>query len=442
MLQLVATVAAVLPHAEANDGSARSWRNVTPQPKFLAAVYGMADCFNVPAAETVLPDQKSTLETRCNVVEDPDNPGTYLTSAASFPTNPFVQQRLPASLRSDRPENFYLDAMPVTMSLPFESDHPGHELFVITTNKGRNATSLFSNAAPANEPKELNSIVLGGHFGDGVAGTEWPVLVTIVGDVILKDYFTGERINANGMTASLDDFPDMKYMNASTAPHLLQAAIIEPLDSEIMAGETLTDTPLNPGIYPNHCRAIWGDEVTHRIRVMMSGGSTLNGVTQVLPTDELFKVIEKSGEVLNFGAAEVFIGLADLGNNKTLRIADGDNYFDLCLKDPNRSVVNDIRQVRLPCDNFKLYYPRGTGASPNGGTVIWDGCRDARIDVIHSPKMGGSSPSPSPSPLPSPSPSASSSPSPSPLPLVASAAFKSDIMCIGMGSVVLALFLV
>eukprot|EP00419_Tripos_fusus_P036418 CAMPEP_0172777538 /NCGR_PEP_ID=MMETSP1074-20121228/201446_1 /TAXON_ID=2916 /ORGANISM="Ceratium fusus, Strain PA161109" /LENGTH=457 /DNA_ID=CAMNT_0013614457 /DNA_START=105 /DNA_END=1478 /DNA_ORIENTATION=- len=370
-------------------GNTKSWKDVEPQPKFLAAVYGMADCVNVPPAETVLPDKKNSLQTKCNVVEDPDTPGSYITSAASFPNNPIAQQQLPAWLRQDRTENFYLDALPVSLSLPFESDHPGHEFFVITTNKGRNATSLLSNAVPANEPNELNSIALAGHFGDGVTGSEWPVKVTIVGDVFLKDYFTGERINANGMTARVEDFPDMRYMNANAAPHLVQA-IIEPLDSGVMAGESSTNMPLRPGVYPNHCRAIWGNDVTHRIRVMLSGGATLNGVTQVLATDEVFKVLKKSGEALTFGANEVFMGLADLGNSKTKRIADTDNYFDLCLKDPTKAIVSDVGKVQMPCNAIKLYYPRGTGVSVNDGKVIWNGCQDGSIDVIHSPKMNGS----------------------------------------------------
>ena len=105
----------------------------------------------------------------------------------------------------------------------------------------------------------------------------------IVGDLHLKNYLTGETVNARGMVYTPTDpgtRDDMTYMSDTTAPWMVQA-IVEPFSAD---GETPPTQPGRPppeGVYPNDCKSVWGASVTHRVRVI----TALQRCMDSLPVD-------------------------------------------------------------------------------------------------------------------------------------------------------------
>ena len=135
---------------------------------------------------------------------------------------------------------------------------------------------------------------------------------------------------------------------------------------------------------------------------MTSGGSTLDGVNGFMATDDVFRLVLLDGTELS-RTSEYIIGIADLGAKSTARTNDGDNYFDVCIADPQASIIGSIVHVRMPCTpNLELYYPKGDKS--------WAGCTDHMVEVCHAsptgcaplPTSNPSPPPPSPPPPPPP----------------------------------------
>eukprot|EP00658_Telonema_sp_P-2_P043799 TRINITY_DN31698_c0_g1_i1.p1 TRINITY_DN31698_c0_g1~~TRINITY_DN31698_c0_g1_i1.p1 ORF type:complete len:232 (+),score=27.07 TRINITY_DN31698_c0_g1_i1:334-1029(+) len=200
---------------------------------------------------------------------------------------------------------------------------------------------------PANEVNEMQTFATIGYYGDGWADTVFPVRLTIVGDPLFID-----GTSARGLSFEIPH----GHRFATDTPFLIQADVLQ----FSTTGETTHGGVVHGGVYPNHCQHLY-PTTTHRVRLVLNGGATLDGVHPVLPNQtDLFELISSSGERVT----DPVLGLADLGSDLaeghtslTYR-ADGDNFLDVCL-DSSKGSIGTIAKVRMPCDTIQLVLPKG-----------------------------------------------------------------------------------
>ena len=78
-------------------------------------------------------------------------------------------------------------------------------------------------------------------------------------------------------------------------------------------------------------------------------------MNQVSPNQtDLFELLDSADSPVT---APV-LGLADLGNQPTGTVGDGDNFFDVCL-DASKGGIESITTIRMPCDTVRLVLPKG-----------------------------------------------------------------------------------
>merc|ERR1719316_2374581 len=119
-------------------------------------------------------------------------------------------------------------------------------------------------------------------------------------------------------------------MNTDSHPKMVQARVEEfSEDGEELFGCANLNCL---DVFPNHCRHIFGSSITHRVRVIISGGGTIDGITSFLPhTPGVFEVYSRNNSLVS---SQYIIGIADLGNKKTgdaTYVHDTDNFFDICV---------------------------------------------------------------------------------------------------------------
>ena len=331
----------------------------------LSACYGYAGCVGVPSAT----DYEDLIDRGCTVIQTADD-GTTSTAteydsgtddAGQYSTNVAAANGVPllcgTGFLSDYPTNN--DGMPITFNWPVK-DSPATitaSSIEITLNNGTVVNPYCATARPANEGNECQTYLLIGTFGDGRGLSVWPVKVEIVGDDIkLQPGVDGApSVNAKGVVFE----SDILYSNGL---YMVQANLQE--------FSTNGETTLG-GSYPNHCGVIFGSRknvfssytgVTHRIQIVIAGGSSKDGVTG-LTGDEtnFFEILLSDGSSLN--NSSVYLGIADLGGSVDDTTTDGDNFYDLCLNDADGEYVDRIASVHMPCSTSGgtcLYPPKGT----------------------------------------------------------------------------------
>lgn len=310
----------------------------------LGAMYGLNDCLGVEDAEA----WEDLAARGCNVVT-----GVVDGREQNF-TNSVESSRIKymCGLRSNIKHE---DGFPVTFSAPIKGSTLDAGDFRVMLSDGSEAVPSCATLRPANEGNEGNTAVLIGNFGDGTAGTLYPVRVEVKGQLTLLPY-AGGSFEAQGLSFE----GDMGYVSDGGSRLHMVLAWLETFSTKGEARRTLRRSA-----FPNHCRQLYGDSVTHRIRVVLNGGGFLDGVRSPLPSMRIFDVY--AGGVL-VGEPH-FLGLADLGsespsgsNDDNSYLSDGDNFFDLCLADPNGDVVGRIDSVRMPCTEeggVPLWPPKG-----------------------------------------------------------------------------------
>lgn len=336
------------------------------EERILSAVYGIANCIGVKDAK----DWDALSQQGCNVVTVETSRGLKNMTSARSTTNMKLGCGLSSEIKN-------ADGLPVTFTSPVDLSTLDAKDFNFTLSDGTWVQPQCVTAQPAGESNEGNTIATIGHFGDGLKGTIFPTKVSIVGDLHLKTP-NGSIVNARGF-----EFPpagqinfDFDYMSPRSHVHMVQAR----MEHFSTTGETLFN-PLKRGVFPNHCQHIFGKHVTHRVRVIISGGGTVDGVNSFFPeTPDVFQVMLRNGSQL---AQPYLLGVADLGTELWARSReadyahDTDNFMDLCIADPEEEAVQVVAAVRMPCNRTKLYYPKGNS--------LWNGCQDHHIVVEKTP---------------------------------------------------------
>ncbi len=325
------------------------------QESILSATYGVAGCIGVKDAS-----DWSDLEARgCNVVTISTSQGPKNVTSARSTFNMKGVCGLLSSIQ-------HMDGLPVTFTSPVVASTLDASDFNFTLSDGTWVQPVCVTLKPADEANEGHTVATVGKFGDGLKGTVFPTSVTIVGELSLKTR-NGTTVSARGLTFS--NGPDFPYMSPTSHPKMVLAWV----EQFSIAGEQLSSTT-RKDVFPNHCQQIFGDGVTHRIRVVLSGGGTIDGVTSFQPhTPEVLQLYVRNGSKVG---TPYVLGFADLGTKTTgdaTYAHDNDNYIDVCLRDPNLEVVSSLAVVRLPCSTTKLYYPKGA--------KYWSGCQDHSIRV-------------------------------------------------------------
>jgi len=237
------------------------------------------------------------------------------------------------------------DAMPVTFSRPMQASTVKAEHFEYLLNNGTTVKAICANAAPANENNEMQTFATIGFYGDGWKDTVYPVKVTIVGDSLFDD-----GTSAKGLSF---DIP-LEQRFATGYPFLVQASLLE-FSSK---GESSSNI-FQRNVYPNHCQQLYGSNATHRVRLVINGGATWDGVNGMVPdTADAFELLDDAGNLIS----KPILGLADLGSKKSgtvgSYVSDGDNFYDICLN-AAKGDVESIFAVRMPCDKVPLVLPKG-----------------------------------------------------------------------------------
>jgi len=237
------------------------------------------------------------------------------------------------------------DAMPVTFSRPMQASTVKAEHFEYLLNNGTIVKAICANAAPANENNEMQTFATIGFYGDGWKDTVYPVKVTIVGDSLFDD-----GTSAKGLTFEIP----REQRFATGYPFLVQGSL-----QEFSTKGESNSYIVQRNVYPNHCQQLYGSNVTHRVRLVMNGGATWDGVNAMIPdTKGAFELLDESGNVIS---APV-LGLADLGSKKIgtvgSYVSDGDNFYDVCLN-AEKGDVESIVAARMPCEKVPLVLPKG-----------------------------------------------------------------------------------
>ncbi len=307
-----------------------SVRASSGDPRILSATYGLAGCLGVDTRDA------DALRLRGCVV------------TASGETSARSVLQMDAFCGGKRIDA--ADGLPVTFSEPIDTSTLKAEYFEFTLNNGTVTKALCASPKPAGEPNELQTIATVGYYGDGWNDTVYPVSVRIVGALAFADGRSAQNLSFNIA-------PEHRF--AVDAPFMVQAQISTFSDDGEAGAE-----PILPKVYPNHCGKLF-PSVTHRLRIVLNGGGTLDGVHSVLPNaTDLFEILDNTGAPVT---APV-LGLADLGaeqgSDSLTYKHDGDNYYDVCL-DASRGSVDAIATVRMPCDAVKLVLPKGRPACAN-----------------------------------------------------------------------------
>jgi len=315
----------------------------------LSATYGIDHCCNVPQEDYNL---QWLQDNHCPVTGDASN---FVTTATLY--NP---QMANPHFCNNPNLGMYIDAFALTFSMPVAPDSLNAQQFLLdrtaiefALTDGRVVVADCAFMAPDNEADELYTVTLLGDWGDGENGTYHVQKVTVVNDF----YLTGSNGLVNAVGLEITDYENMDYNNDDRGPHMLRA--------ELGTINSLSDT--------NGCSSKYSTS-TNFVKVMMDGGSTLDGVTEInpnmdVPETHIFRFPSAAGGFIETG----FLGVADLG--------DRDNFFDLCLDDTFD--VNQLTSVYMACDTA-LHLPAGRKPCPTQSisiTIPPPPCSDGTVSV-------------------------------------------------------------
>jgi len=317
-----------------------------PVPKILSALYGYDGCIGGVNSFSTEEEYLQELKRRnCTVVEGP--------GAVTEVTNVVSSTRLNIGCLQPFARLEWLDGIPVTFSLPLSSSPPRTAFQVHLTD---NSVSIPECAvmAPANEANELDTVLLLGRFGDGLADTVWPSRVEVVEDLHFAG-FEGEVKASSGLVFSSEN--DLRYTLSSVRMVFARMWDVNKFEE----GSSYPTWPLPSSTYPNNCQHLF-PSTSHIIRVAFSGGVTRDGVTSLTPDSTDIFSVHTAQTATEVGQ----LGLADLGN--TLRapdgqayVQDGDNIIDICLDMGEMGgVLQEDFVLTIHCKGeSRLYPPKG-----------------------------------------------------------------------------------
>jgi len=329
------------------------------EPRILSGLYGYDDCIGGVRGLQSDQDYLQDLTARGCTVEGER-------------TNVASRSRLMLSCRSLKFwELSWLDGMPLVFNYPLDS-RPDPSVVQLELSDGSLVSPVCVMLGPANEQNELDTLLLLGQFGDGVADTLRPVRISVVEDLTLLT--PDGPVSALGLT--FDNQADFNYLTSTV--RMVSAKLWDvATNPENFRSPTW---PLPSSTFPNDCSSLF-PSTTHVMRATFSGGVTTNGITSILPNNT--NVFHLSTPSL---ASLPYLGLADLGQETGENLAsadeyigDGDNYVDICLDLTHHpEVLSQDLSLRLLCDasleDSVLFPPKGKphDCSPQQVTLTTD----------------------------------------------------------------------
>ena len=139
-----------------------------------------------------------------------------------------------------------LDGMPVNFQFPLDASSLSETDFEVLDNLGNVHTPICALLAPANENGENRTVLLLGEFGTAVSNP--PVEVSVVGDLLTTETFSGESacseiINLNGITTT-------NVVPLADGPSLFFAQKIEGDLNECISGTQTIQVAWDGGVTP------------------------------------------------------------------------------------------------------------------------------------------------------------------------------------------------
>jgi len=332
--------------------------------KILSAFYGYDGCQAVTT--NFMMTQADLDPNQCVWTGNPAAPNTRASSL------PMMQAMCGASAQVAGPLGMNLDLMPVHFNYPAVTNPPQNQggfvpgnAFKITMLNGEERYSQCIMFAPANEVSEQRTLVAVGDFGDGIAGTNYPVKVELVVDV----GFNVNGIVLNGKGLTYEDTPGLP-------PRMQYSSTLEILLVHLEHAHRV-DTGDDQS---NGCTAngAWqGGDPGYVLKIAMNGGATVDGLMPY-PNNNLdvFQLYDNDGNQMTDGYV-MLAGQVSAQNGRN----DGDNYFELCLtKDFDTDALATVRTTSDYALGTQLLAPKGNSIAglnllPPPQTVVVDKSR-------------------------------------------------------------------
>jgi len=353
----------------------------SPRPQMLAAGLGFVNIIGVPGADS---DDVTAAQQAVQAVGGAWNTGLTCASGDPPPRRALTSAASPEQIYTvNAVSPRYAAGLPVEFSWPVLPSTVNASDFRVTLNDGTVVVPESASVNPNFEYNERSTVVLFGHFGNALPGSDPGARYVVITPMRL----VGPRsrlVSAVGMSAT-----------KSTSPYDDQSADPTKWTGPRLAGGTITRMSTRgegapPGLrstLPNDGRALYGARARFRVRVLTTGGFSPDGITALTPTAyrRHFQVIAvtRSGRRIPLvtpgrtyridGHPLRVVGLADLGRKQRTYDRcyqeDHDNQIDIIL-DGSVEAARRVRWVRVPATGKgyrPLYNPGGPGIAPMPG---------------------------------------------------------------------------
>ncbi|GAB5527800.1 MAG: hypothetical protein Roseis2KO_56720 [Roseivirga sp.] len=364
---------------DGNLFNADYWSN---EPKILSATLGFCDIVGVTATEiNQQVAQEAGAAWRSDVSCDVN--GHTMLSLQSQLGRAYIIQSPYGELKDGA---IGLDGLPIVFSWPVNTSTVDLTDFKVTLNTGEVTYPMAVGAFPNVESNERNTIVIYGEFGNKKPSTDpevrYPAKVEIIADDSPLTLVgpNNETFNATGLSWDNSSNP----YDLNNGPRLVGAKLNHTGTAAI--GEGSGNPLLDQQTPANDEFALYGGG-DFRLRLLTSGGFSLDGVGGILPTDfEKYFKIHARGENASTvtiedvnteyqiaGGTIKVIGLSDLGAKEGNGVVyndcyqeDGDNYIDIILVG-DQAAARNITYVEIPsiAGGYSPFYnPGGPGTTP------------------------------------------------------------------------------
>ena len=360
----------------------------SPRPQMLAAGLGFVNIIGVPGADS---DDIAAAQSAVQAVGGAWNTGLTCASGDPPPRRALTAAASPEQIYTvNAVSPRYAAGLPVEFSWPVLPSTVDASDFRVTLNDGTVVTPESASVNPNFEYNERSTVVLFGHFGNALPGTDpaarYATKVEVVDDATPMR-LVGPRsrlVSAVGMSAT-----------KATSPYDDQPANPTQWTGPRLTGGTITRMSTRgegapPGLrstLPNDGRALYGARARFRVRVLTTGGFSPDGITSLTPDAyrRHFQVIAvtRSGRRIPLitpgrtyridGHPLRVVGLADLGRKQRTYDRcyqeDHDNQIDIIL-DGSVQAARRVRWVRVPAtgNGYRPFYnPGGPGIAPMPG---------------------------------------------------------------------------
>ncbi len=284
------------------------------------------------------------------------------------------------------------DGLPIEFSHPVLASTVQREDIVVGLNTGELVTPTNISVMPNMEYNERSTLVINGDFGNRLNPADsdavYPVHFEVVDELLLMT--PAGTFNALGLAFGDGAEPLTAYAPGE-GPRLCAAKLT--LADAGLAGEG-GPPPFQSDSFPNDLRSLYGEAADYRLRILTTGGFSVDGVRSIYPSEfaQHFRVgvapadvardetealiwltdVGETYDIPGYGQLTV-LGLADLGvalsNYDDSYIEDHDNQIDIVIAG-DRAAAERIVMVHIPAaaPYLPFYNPGGPGTRPDLGT--------------------------------------------------------------------------